>query len=96
MYRFSINQQEWILRFSINVTMEKLEKQRVFKAIVQMGSELIHFTHGDSFIIIDKEIGMVVFNVETIPSFILIVSNVVSDEDWYMYDGQMVKRYTGK
>ncbi|NRG45065.1 hypothetical protein [Bacillus sp. CRN 9] len=95
MYRFSINHHEWILRFSVNVIIEKQERQRICKAIIQMGKELIHYSHGDSFIILDNEQGIIVFNIETIPSFILTVSNVIPKEDWYSYDGFNISQHDG-
>jgi hypothetical protein len=84
MYRFSIENQDWILRFSPNIQIEAEEKQAIISSILQLGSELPFFPHGDSFIIMNDLLGIIVFNVEKIPSMILTVSNIVTENKWYI------------
>lgn len=93
MYRFSIDADDWILRFSPLIKIESEIKQTIVRFILQLGSELPTFPHGDSFIIINDQIGIVVFNVEKIPSLILTISNIVSKEKWYIQNNSTIKRY---
>jgi hypothetical protein len=86
MYRFSIEGDEWILRFSPQVFIEAEEKQVVLMALLQIGKDLSSYSHGDAFLMFTKNIGAIVFDVERIPSFILTVSNIIPDENWYMQD----------
>ncbi|WP_223593369.1 hypothetical protein [Neobacillus bataviensis] len=84
MYRFSIDGDEWILRFSPQIRIEADEKQAIFMSLQQMSHKLATFSHGDAFIMFNRNIGAIVFNVERIPSFILTVSNIISEENWYI------------
>ncbi|MGG1674727.1 hypothetical protein ACIFOT_03140 [Neobacillus sp. NRS-1170] len=84
MYRFSIDGDEWILRFSPQITIEAAEKQAVLMSLQQISDKLGNFSHGDAFIMFNRNIGAIVFNVERIPSFILTVSNIISEENWYI------------
>ncbi len=93
MYRFSIQNQDWILRFSPNVEIEAEEKQAIISSILQLGSDLPSFSHGDSFIIMNDQLGIIVFNVEKIPSMILTVSNIVPENKWYIQKNLTIKRY---
>ncbi|MDQ1001847.1 hypothetical protein QFZ28_002247 [Neobacillus niacini] len=86
MYRFSIEGDEWILRFSPQVFIEAEEKQVVLMALLQIGKDLSSYSHGDAFLMFTKNIGAIVFDVERIPSFILTVSNIIPEENWYMQD----------
>jgi hypothetical protein len=83
MYRFSINGEEWILRFSPQVYIDSDEKQAIVFALLHMGVNLDNYPHGSAFIIFAKKIGAIVFNVERIPSLILTVSNIIDEDNWY-------------
>ncbi|WP_042355330.1 hypothetical protein [Bacillus rubiinfantis] len=83
MYRFSIDQDHWILRFSPKIAIETEERQEIFLSILQMGNRLSRFSHGDSFLMFSKQIGAIIFEVETVPSFILTVSTIISEDNWY-------------
>lgn len=89
MYRFSIEGDEWILRFSPQVFIEAEEKQVVLMSLLQIGNDLSTYSHGDAFLMFTKKIGAIVFDVERIPSFILTVSNIIPEENWYMQDSTL-------
>jgi len=93
MYRFSIENADWILRFSPNITLEDESRQAIVKSILQLGKELTTFTHGESFVIMNKNIGLIVFMVEKIPSLILTVSNIVERDKWYVQSEKHIKKY---
>jgi hypothetical protein len=86
MYRFSIEGEEWILRFSPQVIVEADEKQAILMSLLQIGDDLANFPHGNAFIMFAKKIGAIVFDVERIPSFILTVSNIIPKENWYIQE----------
>jgi hypothetical protein len=86
MYRFSIEGDEWILRFSPQVYMDSDEKQMILFALLHMGVKLDNYSHGSAFIIFTKKIGAIVFCVERIPSLILTVSNIIPEDHWYNQD----------
>ncbi|MDQ0197592.1 hypothetical protein [Neobacillus ginsengisoli] len=83
MYRFSIMGEEWILRFSPHVLMDSDEKQEILMSLLHIGNDLSAFSHGAAFLMFSKKIGAIVFDVERIPSFILTVSNIIPEENWY-------------
>ncbi len=89
MYRFSIDGDEWILRFSPQVFIEAEEKQVVLMTLLQIGNDLSAYSHGDAFLVFTKKIGAIVFDVERIPSFILTVSNIIPEENWYIQDSTL-------
>ncbi|WP_102274827.1 hypothetical protein [Cytobacillus massiliigabonensis] len=93
MYRFSIGGQEWILRFSPHIEIEPEIKQAIVSTILQLGSELQTYSHGESFVIMNDHVGIIVFNVEKIPSFMLTVSNIVSEDNWYIQNNLTLKKY---
>ena len=84
MFRFSIEGEDWILRFSPQVFIEADEKQAIMMSLLHIGNDLANFTHGDAFIMFAKKIGAIVFDVERIPSLIVTVSNIVPKENWYI------------
>ncbi|WP_251554744.1 hypothetical protein [Neobacillus muris] len=84
MFRFSIENEEWILRFSPQILMEEAEKQAILMSLLHIGSKLGSFSHGSAFIMFTKKIGAIIFDVERIPSLILTVSNIIPKENWYM------------
>lgn len=89
MYRFSIEGDEWILRFSPQIYIEAEEKQVVLTSLLQIGNDLSSYSHGDAFLMFTKKIGAIVFDVERIPSFILTVSNIIPEENWYIQDSNL-------
>ncbi|GKU80935.1 hypothetical protein [Niallia sp. NCCP-28] len=93
MYRFSIGNENWILRFSPNVVLEEEEKESIIKGILQLGKELSTLSHGQSFVIMNEEMGLTVLNVEKIPSFILTVSNRVEKEKWYVQEKKGIRPF---
>ncbi|MGM0975341.1 MAG: hypothetical protein ACQEW2_10070 [Bacillota bacterium] len=93
MYRFSIEDQDWILRFSPNIQIEAEEKQAIISSILQVGKDLPQYSHGESFIIMNYQLGIIVFSVEKIPSMILTVSNIVTEDKWYIQKNLTIKRY---
>lgn len=86
MYRFSIEGEDWILRFSPNIELEGNEKRAILTSLLQIGKDLDSFSHGHSFLIFNKSIGAIVFGVERIPSLILSITNIVPRKDWYFQD----------
>ncbi|KLV27869.1 hypothetical protein CHH55_15315 [Niallia circulans] len=93
MYRFSIEKENWILRFTPNIVLEEDSKEALVKSILQLGSVLPSFSHGESFVILVKKIGLIVFIVEKIPSLILTVSNIIEKENWYIQTDSKIKKY---
>ena len=91
MYRFSIEGDEWILRFSPQVYIDSDEKQAIVFALLHMGVNLDNYPHGSAFIIFAKKIGAIVFNVERIPSLILTVSNIIPEDNWFSQDLPSIK-----
>jgi hypothetical protein len=91
MYRFSIDGEEWILRFSPQVLIEADEKQAILMSLLHIDKNLAGFPHGTAFIMFTKKIGAIVFDVERIPSFILTVSNIVPEENWYVQENNSFK-----
>lgn len=89
MFRFSIEGEEWILRFTPQVSIEADERQAILMSLQHISSNLSTFTHGDAFIMFTKKIGAIVFDVERVPSLILTVSNIISEEHWYYQDSSV-------
>jgi len=83
MYRFSVEGEEWILRFSPNITIESEEKKAIIMSLLHIGDQLSSFSHGKAFIMFNEKIGAIIFEVERIPSLILTVSNIIPKENWY-------------
>ncbi|MGP7816003.1 hypothetical protein [Niallia sp. 01092] len=93
MYRFSMEKENWILRFLPNIVLEEERKHVIVKSILLMGKDLATFSHGNSCVILNKEMGLIVFYVEKIPSSILTVSTIIEKENWYMQLENNVIRY---
>lgn len=91
MYRFSIEGEDWILRFSPQVIIEAEEKQAILMSLLHIGNELADFSHGKAFIMFANKIGAIVFDVERVPSFILTVSNIIPEENWYVQEKNFSK-----
>jgi hypothetical protein len=83
MFRFSIKGEEWIVRFSPQISIETEEKKAILQSILHIENDLSLFTHGDAFLVVDKNIGVIVFKVERIPSLILTVSTIIPEENCY-------------
>lgn len=94
MYRFSIGNENWILRFSPNITMGDDSKQAIVKCILQLGKELPTFSHGESFVIMNKSIGLIVLLIEKIPSMILTVCNIIEKDKWYVQQDDKINKYS--
>ncbi|NRD80506.1 hypothetical protein HPT25_24595 [Bacillus sp. BRMEA1] len=88
MYRFTVDGEEWILRFSPQVLIEEEEKQTILQSLLHIGEEVANFSHGNAFLIFTKNIGAIIYDVERIPSFILTISNIIPEENWYMVDSK--------
>lgn len=86
MYRFSIEGQEWILRFSPQLSVDAEEKQAIYKSLLHIGKDLSAYSHGEAFMMLDRRIGAIVFMIERIPSLILTVSTIIPVERWYIQD----------
>ncbi|MGD6845050.1 hypothetical protein ACQCVH_21350 [Bacillus infantis] len=93
MFRFLIGNEEWILRFSPNIELDSEIKQAIYSSLIQLGETFVQSSHGDSFSIIDEQIGMIIFTLEKIPSLILTVSHVVPKERWYTQCNLSIKPY---
>jgi hypothetical protein len=91
MYRFSLEGDEWILRFSPHVLIESDEKQAIIMSLLHIGKDLSGFSHGHAFIMFTKKIGAIVFEIERIPSLILTVSNIIPEEYWYKQEAAINK-----
>ncbi|NHM29202.1 hypothetical protein [Neobacillus terrae] len=83
MYRFSVEGEDWILRFSPNIIIESEEKQAIIMSLLHIGDQLASFSHGKAFIMFNEKTGAIIFGVERIPSLILTVSNIIPKENWY-------------
>jgi hypothetical protein len=92
MYRFTVDGEEWILRFSPQVLIGEVEKQAILLSLLHIGEELGNFSHGNAFIMFTKKIGAIIFDVERVPSFILTISNIIPEDNWYIEDSG-VKRF---
>jgi hypothetical protein len=93
MYRLSIEKEDWIVRFSPHLSIDKEEKDAIVNPLMKLGNVLSTFTHGDSFIIINEKIGVVICRVERIPSLILIISTIVPKENWFIQNDTTITRY---
>ncbi|HYK72877.1 MAG TPA: hypothetical protein VEV44_07065 [Pseudoneobacillus sp.] len=93
MYRFSIEGENWILRFSPHIFLEQDERREIVSFLVQLGKDLTGFSHGSAFCIFSEKIGLLVFDVERIPSLILTISNVVAKDNWYIQKDSQIKPY---
>lgn len=40
----------------------------------------------------DKDIGAIIFSIETIPSYILTVANIINEVDWFQIKNGIVSR----
>lgn len=83
MYRFSIAGEEWIVRFSPQVTFENEKKDAILRSINKVKKNLGSFTHGEAFLVEDQNLGYIVFKVEKVPSLILNVCNIIPEERCY-------------
>jgi hypothetical protein len=93
MYRFSIDGETWILRFSPHIFLEQEERQEIIRLLIQLDKDLSGFPHGSAFCFFTEKMGLLVFDVERIPSLILTISNVVLKENWYIEKDSKMNRY---
>ncbi|MCM3672121.1 hypothetical protein M3181_24895 [Mesobacillus maritimus] len=83
MFRFSMEGNQWILRFSQQLEIGDEEKNRIIEHMNTVGENITGFSHGDSFLLFDEQLGVIVFMVEKIPSFILTVLTIIPEEHWF-------------
>jgi hypothetical protein len=83
MYRFFIGEEEWILRFMSHRKIEMFQKEKILQSIKCLGKAISSYSHGESFILFDKQIGAIIFDVIRIPSCALSVSNIIPKDSWY-------------
>ncbi|AYA76770.1 MULTISPECIES: hypothetical protein [Robertmurraya] len=93
MYRFSIDKEDWILRFSPNIQVPKDVQLTIVNWIIQLGNLLPSYAHGQSFLIKSEEEGIIVFNVEKVPSLILTVSNIIPKEKCFHQKGKLINHW---
>lgn len=94
MYRISIEEEKWIVRFSPHLSIDADERDAIVAPLLKIGSALDKYSHGDSFVIMNEKIGMIVCRVEKIPSLILIISAVVPKENWFVQQDDDIQKYT--
>lgn len=83
MYRFTIEGDEWILRFSPQLFIEDRDKKEIVKLLLHISTDLSSYSHGDAFMMFINKKEAIVFQVERIPSLILTVSHMIPEENWY-------------
>jgi hypothetical protein len=93
MYRFSIDGENWILRFSPHIFLEQEERREIVNLLIQLGKDLSSFSHGSAFCFFTEKMGLLVFDVERIPSLILTISNMVPKENWYIQKDSQMKPF---
>jgi len=81
MVRFSVEGEDWILRFSPHIQIGKEEKKAIINSLLRLGKGLVTYPHGSSFIIFKEE--AFVFVVERVPSLILTLAAIIRKEHWY-------------
>jgi hypothetical protein len=90
MYRFSVEGEDWILRFSPQINLDSNEKKAILTSLLQIGKDLDSYSHGHAFMIFNKTIGAIVFAVERVPSLILTISNIIPRDRWYNQDKSLL------
>ncbi|MDE3839313.1 hypothetical protein C0966_08090 [Bacillus methanolicus] len=93
MYRFSIGNEDWIVNFSPHIMIETEERESIVNSLLTMGAVLHSFSHGDSFLIFHKQLEVAVFRVEKIPSLILTIVAIVSNDKWYIQNNGSIESY---
>ncbi|EIJ78593.1 hypothetical protein PB1_13584 [Bacillus methanolicus PB1] len=93
MYRFSIGNEDWIVNFSPHIMIETEEREAIVNSLLKMGAVLQSFSHGDSFLIFNKQLEVAVFRVEKIPSLILTIVTIVSNDKWYIQKNGTIRSY---
>jgi hypothetical protein len=96
MYRFSIGDEDWIVNFSPHILIEKEEREAIVHSLLKMGAALQNFSHGDSFLIFHEKHEAAVFRVEKIPSLILTIVTIVSNDHWYIRKNGSIDSYKCK
>ncbi|PLR99678.1 hypothetical protein [Bacillus sp. T33-2] len=93
MYRFSIGNGNWIIKFSPHLTLGAEEKEAIVNSLLHLGSHWTGYSHSDSFVIFHESTGMIVFRVEEIPSLILTVTTIVPKDKWYVKTDAGIRKY---
>ncbi|WML45030.1 hypothetical protein [Neobacillus sp. PS3-40] len=86
MYRFSIDGENWILRFTPQIAADAEEKHAILLSLLKGRHKFLPIPNSDAFIMINEKIGAIIFNVKKVPSSILTVSNIIPKEQWYFQD----------
>ncbi|CAM3894254.1 hypothetical protein [Mesobacillus zeae] len=86
MYRFSTDDGNWIIKFSPQFHAESAEREAIVRALLEIQRDINGYSHGESFLIHDPAMGIIVFKVEKIPSFIVNVSAMVTWDKWFIHD----------
>ncbi len=93
MYRLAFEEEEWIVRFSPHLSIDHEEREKIVSPLLNFDKILSSFKHGDSFIIMNDDVGMIVCRVEKIPSFILIISSVIPKQNWFVQQDQSINKF---
>ena len=94
MFRLAIEEEEWIVRFSPHLSIDQEEREEIVEPLLRFGRVLSTFKHGDSFIIMNESIGMIVCRIEKIPSLILNISTVVPKNHWFVQKDHTLKKFS--
>jgi hypothetical protein len=91
MYRFLIEGETWIVRFSPHISLDQDERHKIVSLLIQLGKKIFGISHGRAFCVFSETMGLLVIEVERIPSLILTISNAVTKENWYIEkDSQII------
>ncbi|MBT2754985.1 hypothetical protein [Mesobacillus foraminis] len=93
MYRFSMDGTNWIIRFSPHLQIDDDDKEIIIKSLTELGGKVAGHSHGDSFLFFDQKMGVVVFRIEKVPSFILTVSTIVPKDQWFVRNHSGIEPY---
>ncbi|SEM82476.1 hypothetical protein SAMN05192533_10647 [Mesobacillus persicus] len=83
MYRFTMDGNHWIIRFSPHLDIEEEDKEIVIQLVLEFETKVKGFSHGESFLLFDDKLGAIIFRIEKIPSSIFTVSTIVPKDKWY-------------
>ena len=93
MYRFAIDGNNWIIRFSPHLGIEEEEKENVIRLVQEFETKVNGFSHGESFLLFDDKMGAIIFRIEKIPSSIFTVSTIVPKDKWYKKTSLAIEPY---
>jgi hypothetical protein len=84
MFRFSFNGSDWIIRFSPELQVEAEDKEAIIQSLITLGPSLAGYSHGESLLIFDEDMGAIIIRTEKVPSFILTVSTIIPSCQWFV------------